>query len=306
LSSNFRPRRRALASVSARAAIAAAAAIVVALAVAMHSDAWAAGTLRKNANQRKTRPAQPAPAASNVVVDDSTQVAMAMIQLVTDAYGGRETWLPLQGVRYDVIYTIPGPEGVPVSTWTESHILWMKERPRARIDNGQDSTIVIVEGDTTWVRRDGMWTSDSTATASERAAALDARWLARMPWSLLGETPRRRVEQAIGRDTALVVRAEYGAGDDRPAGTIARVTFAPPTFGLSTVHWYDPRSKAWFLLELSDEKTRYGWRWAAHRTLYTSDAAGTKGPVVLDARVDDFTVASELPEELLHPPGRPR
>jgi hypothetical protein len=83
------------------------------------------------------------------------------------------------------------------------------------------------------------------------------------------------------------------------------VTFPPPTFALSTVHWYDPRARAWFLLELRDEKLIYGWRYAERRTLRTSDATGAPGPVVLEARIENLAVASEMPADLLHPPGRP-
>ena len=72
------------------------------------------------------------------------------------------------------------------------------------------------------------------------------------------------------------------------------------------MHWYDPRSRAWFLLDLAEEQTHYGWRWAARRTLRTSDASGAPGPVVLDARIENLAIANEMPEDLLHPPGRPR
>ncbi len=266
-------------------------------------DADAAGTIRKNTGNRKTRVPTP---YTPPAMDDSTAQAESQLQMLTEVYGGRDTWDPMHGLRYDVTYTIPGPEGVPVRSWTEMHFVWTKGTPKMRIDNMADSTIVLIDGDTTWVRRDGVWTSDSTSVAGDRANALEARWLARIPYSLLGERPKRRVEQAVGRDTAMIVRAESGAGENRPAGTIARVTFAPPTFGLSRVHWYDPAARAWFLMELTDERTRFGWRWAENRTVRTSDAAGTPGAIVMTVRVEDVLPAPELPDDLLHPPGRPR
>jgi hypothetical protein len=268
------------------------------------SPAHGAGSRRKNLKNAQNRKPRIPPTPSSM--DDSTAAALEQLALIPDAYGGDRIWDPIRGVRYDITYTIPGPEGVAVRTWTESHIVWTKLPVRVRIDNDSDSTIVVLRGDTCLVRRDGAWTADSAAVATERESAREARWLVCIPWDLLGEQPKRRLEQSIARDTALIVRAEYGPGLDRSAGTIVRATFAPPDFHLRTVHTYDPRARAWFLLELANERTSFGWTWAERRTLRTSDEKGTPGAVVLEARIDNMTVASDLPPEILYPPGAPR
>jgi len=58
-------------------------------------------------------------------------------------------------VRYYVTYRIPGPDSTTVRQWTESHFVWTHDRPRIRIDNADDSTVVVVTGDSTFVRRAG-------------------------------------------------------------------------------------------------------------------------------------------------------
>ncbi len=220
------------------------------------------------------------------------------------AYGYPDTWGGLQGVRYYITYRIPGPDGALVQEWSEAHYVWLKESPRVRIDNSTDSTLILVHGDTTKVRRGGVWSADSLVLAAGRQQAMDARWLLQMPYNLFDNALKRRIERGpTDADPSMVIRVEYGSGQDRPAGTRVRILFAANTWVVRSVQWYDPRSRGWFLLELANEKSRYGWTWAENRTLRSSDSEGTAGPIVWTAVVQDMQLESRMPVEVLSPPG---
>jgi hypothetical protein len=289
LSSSSRPEPARV----ARIALTVAGALAVALAVAAPGGAQV---------RRRERPPRPAEERMPVVMDDSSRQAQGFLEELSRVNGGPDLWANMRGVRYYITYRIPGPEGTTLEEWTEYHMVWTQGRPRVRIDNATDSTVVIVAGDTTWVRRDGRWTRDSLAVAPARAQALDARWLVRVPWNLLSPTLKRRIDSPLERDQPFVIRADYGPGEDRPAGTVARLTFAPPGFALTQVHWYDPQSRNWYLLELAGEQERYGWHWAERRTLHASDAAGTRGPVAWTALVQDMQIEAQMPDQVLAPP----
>ena len=243
------------------------------------------------------------PAAQVYTVDDSSAAANELLTYTRGDYGGLDNFTAIAGARYYVTYTIPGPEGATVRTWTESHMVWFHERPRVRIDNATDSTVVVVTGDTTYVRRDGKWSSDSLVVAEGRAQAMDAHWFLHLPWNLLNPALKRRLDPPWVKDGPLGVRVEYAANQDRPAGTRMWVNFTPPTYAIRTLRWFDPRSQSWYLLELSQDQKRYQWTWAGHRTLRASDSDGKPGPVVLEAQIEDMQLESTMPNEVLSPPG---
>ena len=250
-------------------------------------------------------PEKPAPARPpGVVVDDSTAAALGMLNEMRGLYGGDDAWARIEGFRYDLAYTIPGPGGAPVRTWTESHFVWMQGEPRARLDVIEDSTIVIVSGDTTRVFRDGAWSTDSTVVAQARAQALDVIWSWQLPRNLVDRRLRLRQLQPSVKNEPFSTRASFDKpGLSRPEGTVFTVTFAPPTYAMRRLHWYDPRAKAWYLLELADDRSRYGFTWAERRTLHASDAAGEAGPVLWTAVVSDFQIEPFMPAVVLTPPG---
>jgi hypothetical protein len=249
--------------------------------------------------QRPTRPEPAIPAAA----DDSSRAAHEMMLFLRTPYGGVDNWANLDGVRYYVTYRIPGPDSTKVSEWTESHLIWVHDRPRVRIDNSNDSTVVVVTGDTTYVRRAGTWSTDPDVIAQARSLALESSWLVRMPWNLLDFNLKRRLDPAYVKDGPLSVRIEYGPGQDRPDGTRVWIRFDPPTYAARTIRWYDPRSKGWYLLELTGDQRRYGWTWATHRTLRASDSDGKPGPIILEAEIEDMQLDNAMPVTVLAPPG---
>lgn len=250
---------------------------------------------------RRTVPVRVPPA---VVADESTRVAHLMIHDMRALYGGDNNWAHIDGFRYYMTYTIPGPGGAPVRTWTESHFVWMHGLPRARIDIAEDSTIVIVAGDTTRVRRANAWMTDSLVVAAGRAQALDALWAWHLPRNLLDPRIRARQLTASARGEPVVTRFFYERpGLERPQGTVLTVTFAPPTYAMRRLHWFDPRGKAWYVLELADDRQRYGFTWAQRRTLHASDPAGEVGPVLWTAVLEDFQIEGRMPAIVLSPPG---
>jgi hypothetical protein len=235
--------------------------------------------------------------------DDSSRVAHELLLYLRGVYGGVDNWAFMDGVRYYATYRIPGPDSTQVTEWTEAHMVWLHDRPRVRIDNATDSTVVVVTGDTTYVRRAGAWTTDPAVVAPLRELALEASWMVRVPWNLLDWTLRRRVDPAFVKNGPLSVRLEYGPGQDRPAGTRVYLRFDPPTYAARQVRWYDPRSKGWYLMELSGDQQRYGWTWATRRLVHASDAEGKVGPVVLDIRIDDMQIDNRMPATVLAPPN---
>jgi hypothetical protein len=264
-------------------------------------------TLAPTARARGRRGAPEAPRGRTVselpaAADDSSLAAQEWLMLLRSGYGGVDNWASLDGLRYYVTYRIPGPDGKTASEWTEAHLAWLHDRPRLRIDNATDSTVVIVTGDTTYVRRDGVWTSDPRATEAERAHAIVSLWLVRMPWNLLDFRLKRRLDPPFVKGEPLSVRVEYGPDQDLPAGTRAWVRFDPPSYALRNVRWYDPRMKAWYLLELEDDHNRYGWTWSERRTLRSSDAEGKRGPVILTATIEDMQLDNAMPIVVLAPP----
>lgn len=262
--------------------------------------AFAPGALAHSlAKEPRTTAPQEYPAAA----DDSSRAAHELLLFLRGVYGGVDNFAFMDGVRYYAIYRIPGPDSTQVTEWTESHMVWLHERPRVRIDNANDSTVVVVTGDTTYVRRGGNWTTDPAVIAPMRELALDASWMVRVPWNLLDWTLKRRVDPAFVKDGPLSVRLEYGPGQDRPAGTRVYVRFDPPTYAARQVRWYDPRSKGWYLMELSGDQQRYGWTWATRRLVHASDAEGKVGPVVLDIRIDDMQIDNRMPATVLAPPN---
>jgi hypothetical protein len=190
-----------------------------------------------------------------------------------------------------------------VSKWTEAQMVWLHDHPRVRIDNGTDSTIVVVTGDTTYVRRAGQWTTDPATVAQARALALESSWLLRMPWNLLNMSLKRRLDPEFVKDGPLSIRVEYGPRQDRPAGTRVWLRFDPPSYAARTIRWYDPASKGWYLMELTNDQRRYDWTWATHRTLRASDESGRAGPIVLEADIEDMQLVNAMPTSVLAPPG---
>lgn len=243
--------------------------------------------------------------ARAVTADDSTQSAWALVTRARPSYGQPDTWRTMKGVRYYITYRIPGPDGSAVQEWTESHTLWLKDPVRGRIDNATDSTVIVIRGDTTLVRRGGAWTTEKAVLDAARTPVLDAIWLLSLPHNLFETGLKLRVDKPpTNADPGFTVRAEYGAGQSRPPGSIARVAFDTPALVVRSVHWYDPRSKGWFLLEQSNEKSRYNWTWSENRTLYASDTEGTKGPVIWTGVVQDMQIESQMPDQVLTPPLR--
>lgn len=243
------------------------------------------------------------PSGLPTVADDSSRSAHEMLTFLRGVYGGVDNWDNLDGLRYFITYRVVGPDSTKVNEWTEAHMVWTKGRPRVRIDNSDDSTIVVVTGDTTFVRRGGAWTTDAAVVSSARALALQNEWLLRMPWNLLDFSLKRRVDPPYVKDGPLSVRIEYGPGQDLPAGTRVWVRFDPPSYAMRTVRWYDPAARGWYLLELAADQHRYGWTWAQRRTLRASDAEGRPGPVILDATVEDMQLDNAMPVTVLSPPG---
>src|SRR4029078_5811442 len=97
-------------------------------------------------------------------------------------------------------------------------------------------------------------------------------WMVRVPWNLLDWTIKRRVDPAFVKDGPLSVRLPDGPGQARPGGTRVYLRFDPPTYAARQVRWYDPRSKGWYLMELSGDQQRYGWTWATRRLVHTQGA----------------------------------
>jgi len=273
---------------------------VVVLALLVVAAAAVAGPAPARPEARRAGVAAP-PA-----VDESTAVAQALVWDVRALYGGLDNWERMDGFRYYVTYTIPGPEGAPVRTWTEVHHVWLHGAPRARIDVEEDSTIVIVSGDTTRVFRGGAWVgaADTTVIAAARDQALDLLWSSQLPRNLVNPAIRTRLRGPTARGEPFTARFHYDRpGLGRPEGTVLDVTFAPPTYAMRRLHWYDPRTRGWYLLELADDKSRYDWTWAERRTLHASNAAGEPGPVVWTAVVQDLQIEPAMPAAVLAPVG---
>jgi hypothetical protein len=288
LASNFRP----------EASFAAAALVALLLVAALAPDGAAA--------RRARPPGTPAVADSTApvyVADDSTRSAQALVSEIRSLYGGDDNYAAMEGIRYYLTYTIPGPGGAPVRTWTEAHYVWLHGAPRARIETVEDSSIVIVSGDTTRVRRDGRWIDDPPTVAAARQQALDAVWSARLPRNLLTPAIRARQLDPAKRGVPFTTRFWYEHPDlDRPQGTILDVTFAPPAFTMRRLRTFDPRSGAWTLLDLEADRSRYDWTWAERRTLRAANDAGEPGPVLWTAVVQDMQIEGRMPAILLSPP----
>jgi hypothetical protein len=252
----------------------------------------------------KTAPAPPVTApVPPPAPDDSSAAAHSLLLTLRPQYGGIDNWARLGGVRYFVTYRIAGPDSTTVREWTESYMVWTHDSPRIRIDNGEDSTAVVVTGDSTFVRRGGVWVTDPAVTLPARNEALDEVWLMRLPWNIIDYKLKRRVEPAFAPGQPLSLRVEYGPGLDRPAGTRLFLRFDPPTYALRSMRWYDPRTRNWYLMEFADEGRRYGWMWSNRRVLRSSDSAGTPGPIVWTALVQDMQLETFMPTEVLAPPG---
>ena len=290
MSSRFRPRLRLLV-----------AGVLVLAGVALLA-ALAGASAEKNPHGNRA----PTPPPAGTAVDDSTAFALGMLNEMRALYGGDDAWARIEGFRYDITFTIPGPGGAPVRTWTESHTVWTMGEPRARLDVLEDSTTVIVAGDTTRVFRDGRWSTDSLVVGAARAQALDVIWAWHLPRNLVDRRLRLRQLDPNVKGEPFSTRAYFERpGLPRPQGTVLTVTFAPPTYAMRKLHWYDPRAGAWYLLELADDRMRYGFTWAERRTLHASDAAGEAGPVLWTAVLTDFQIEPEpqMPAVVLHPPG---
>jgi hypothetical protein len=243
------------------------------------------------------------PVTLPAAADDSSAAAHEMLAFVRGVYGGQDNWANIDGWRYYITYRLFGPDTTKVGEWTEAHMVWAKGTPRIRIDNSDDSTVVVVTGDTTYVRRGGAWSTDPAVVAQARALALQNVWLLRMPWNLLDFRLVRRLDPPYVKDGPLSVRIDFGPGQDLPAGTRAWVRFEPPSYAIRSVRWYDPVAKGWYLLELSNDQQRYGWTWAGRRTLRASDSDGRPGPIILDATVGDMQIDNAMPLTVLSPPG---
>jgi hypothetical protein len=262
--------------------------------------AFATGAFARGPNRVPRENAAQAPPAA---ADDSSRAAHQMLLFLRGVYGGVDNWAFIDGMRYYATFRIPGPDSTQVTEWTESHMVWSHDRPRVRIDNATDSTVVVVTGESTYVRRAGTWTTDPQVVGPARAQALEASWLIRVPWNLLDWNLKRRLDPPWVKDGPLSVRIDYGPGQDRPAGTQVWIRFDPPTYAVRSVRWYDPRSKNWYLMELSGDQQRYNWTWATRRVVHASDATGKVGPVVLDVRIEDMQVDNQMPLAVLSPPN---
>ena len=256
---------------------------------------------------RRTRAPGPASASDSAapryVADDSTRSAQSLVHEIRSLYGGDDNYAAMEGIRYYITFTMPGPEGAPVRTWTEAHYVWLHGAPRIRIETVEDSSIVIVSGDTTRVRRDGRWIDDPVTVAAAREQALDAVWTWRLPRNLLSPAIRARQLDPAQRGVPFTTRFWYEhPGLDRPQGTILGVTFAPPSFTMRRLHAFDPRSGSWTILDLEDDRSRYDWTWAERRTLRAANAAGEPGPVLWTAVVQDMQIEGRMPAILLSPP----
>jgi len=260
----------------------------------------AAGAARRAVPPVRAGASTTAPAE---VVDDSTRAAQALVHEVRALYGGDDNFAAMDGIRYYVTFTIPGPDGAPVRTWTEAHYVWLKGEPRARIETVEDSSVVVVRGDTTLVRRGGAWVTDSTSVRAAREQALDAIYLARLPRNLIHPSIEGRQFEKAARGVPFTTRFRFlRDGVDRPPGTIVAVTFAPPTYSMRRLHTFDPRSNAWTLLDLEGDRSRYDWTWAERRTLRASDPAGEPGPVLWTATIQDLQIEGQMPIAVLYPP----
>lgn len=235
--------------------------------------------------------------------DDSSRSANELLLFLRGLYGGVDNWSFIEGMRYYATYRIPGPDSTQVSEWTESHMVWAHDRPRVRIDNATDSTVVVVTGDSTFMRRGGVWITDPQLVDPARELALEAAWLIRVPWNIIDWNLKRRLDPPYVKDGPLSVRIDYGPGQERPAGTQVWVRFDPPSYALRQVRWYEPRSKNWYLMELSGDQQRYKWTWASNRMVYASDAEGRKGPLVLSVRIEDMQIDNQMPTVVLAPPN---
>jgi hypothetical protein len=315
LSSNFRPRAAAAAAAAFLAVLlgagAPAAARLPAAATAIAAAAAPAAdtTLRSPRPRHRIRPPKapivpaPAPAPASAA-DESLAFARNLVNDIRASYGGDDAWALMDGLRYDVAYVIPGPEGTPVRRWTEVHHVWLGGEPRVRIDTVEDSTIVVVSGDTTRVRQGGAWTTEPAVVSAARRLALDVRWIWRLPRNLGNPAIRARIQRPIVRGEPFTLRYFYERpGLDREEGTIVDVTFAPPAYTVRQLHWFEPRARTWFLLDFDTDRQRYGWTWAERRTLRASDEAGEPGPVLWTATVQDMQIESRMPLIVLSPPG---
>jgi hypothetical protein len=140
--------------------------------------------------------------------------------------------------------------------------------------------------------------------AAARDQALDAIWSWHLPRNLLNPAIRARLLESPVQGQPFTTRSFFEReGLGRPPGTVLSVTFEPPTYAMRRLHWFDPRTKAWYLLDLADDKQRYGFTWAERRTLHASDAAGEAGPVLWTAVVQDFQIENHMPTVVLSPPG---
>jgi len=274
------------------------AALTLALVLALALPGTAAHAARHTQAGRVAAPPTLPPAA-----DDSSRAAHEMLTFVRGVYGGQDNWANLDGWRYYITYRMFGPDSTKLGEWTEAHMVWAKGHPRMRIDNSNDSTVVVVTGDTTYVRRGGLWSTDPAVVAQARALALQNLWLLRMPWNLLDFSLKRRLDPPFVKNGPLSVRIDFGPGQDLPAGTHAWIRFDPPTYAIRNVRWYDPVAKGWYLLELSGDQQRYGWTWAGRRTLRASDSGGRPGPIILDATIEDMQLDNAMPLIVLSPPG---
>jgi hypothetical protein len=308
LSSNSRPERRRAFAFALTLAFAALLAALAAAPTDPAAQARDTSQVRRRPRPRPrppTAPIVPAPPAPVVTAaDESLAFARSLVHEIRAQYGGDDNWALMAGLRYDMSYTIPGPGGAPVRAWTETHFAWFADPPRARIDTIEDSTIVIVSGDTTRVRQGGAWLGDEPAVAVARSQALDVVWAWRLPRNLGNPAIRAKLMDPVLRGAPFTVRYFYERpGLDRPEGTILDVTFGPPTYTIRRLHWFDPRAKSWFALELDVDRMRYGWTWAERRTLYASNEAGENGPVVWTAVVQDMQIENTMPVIVLSPPG---
>ena len=237
------------------------------------------------------------------VPDDSSSDAHRFLLGARGTYGGMDLWEELGAFTYFVTYRIPGPDGATVRQWDEAHVVWAHAPDRVRIDNTADSTVITLSGDTTRVRRGGVWTRDPQVLDAARQQALDALWLQRLPWNLFDARLVRRIVRPAGPGTGARVLVRYPKGEDRPESTVVVLDFDPDSYVMRSILTYDPRVRAWFRLDLASDRTRFGWTFAESRTLYASDSDGRRGPVVWSALLQDMQLARGTPESILHPPG---
>jgi hypothetical protein len=177
-------------------------------------------------------------------------------------------------------------------------MVWSHDAPRVRIDNATDSTVVVV---TATRRSCGATASGRPIRRRRPARALALEALVCACRGTCSTGPQARLDPPYVKDGPLSVRS-IRPGQERPP---ARACGALRLRRLraAAVRWYDPRSKSWYLMELSGDQQRYEWTWSTARWC-TPATPRQGGPLVLDIRIEDMQIDNRMPTAVLSPPTR--